>query len=107
MLPALLRGEVAVGAVGGDEGGTVRALVTYGDQCCTVDAFPQMTGLQLKSLIMTTMQLEGGFGDYFLTCQGKTFPSKRPVNTVTEFVDGAALDLVRRGEGEKKHVGET
>ena len=85
----------------------IRATVTYGDQCCSVDAVPSMTGLQLKSLILATLQLDMGFGDCFLTCHGRTFPSRGAVSTVVEFVDGAALDLVRRGEGEAKHVGET
>ena len=85
----------------------IRATVTYGDQCCSVDAVPSMTGLQLKSLILATLSLNMGFGDCFLTCHGRTFPSRGAVSTVVEFVDGAALELVRRGEGEAKHVGET
>ena len=57
-----------------------------------------MSGLQLKSLMMATLQLE---------CDFKTFPSKNAANIVPEFVDGATLDMIRQKEGENKHVCKT
>ena len=94
-------------------------LVTFEDQCCTVQVMPQMTGLQLKSLVLSQLGLKGGFGDFFLTCEGKTFPSRGAVDTVPELRSKggggggggatvhATLVLARRKEGEAKHVGET
>ena len=53
--------------------------VQYRDQTYAVDILPTLTGLMLKSKVISELGLEGGFQDFYLRLEGTPFGSRTPL----------------------------
>ena len=60
-----------------------------------------MTGLQLKSMVLSELSLTGGFQNYVLTCDGNPFASRVPVSSMPSFKTGCTLILEDIGDRPK------
>lgn len=80
--------------------------VAHGDRVYELMILPTLTGLQLKSLIIRELGLDGGFQDYYLTLDGTPFGSRTLVGMHASFADGCRMELEDVGD-RPKAVGHT
>jgi glutaredoxin len=82
--------------------------VTYKSKCETVYILASLTGLQLKSKIIAELGLQGGFGDYYLLCNGLPFGSRTPIINHEGFVKDNNSELILEDRaGRQKAIGHT
>ena len=67
--------------------------VAYKGTQQTCYLLPSLTGLQMKSYIMNEFNLQGGFGDYYLQCQGVPFGSRTKIGLHDHFGEQCHLTL--------------
>jgi hypothetical protein len=65
------------------------------------------TGLVLKSVVIQTSTLSGGFGDFVMECGGESFHSRAPIATNPHLKTGATIMIRQRGTVEARRTGET
>ena len=67
--------------------------VAYKGTQQTCYLLPSLTGLQMKSYIMNEFNLQGGFGGYYLQCQGVPFGSRTKIGLHDHFGEQCHLTL--------------
>ena len=67
--------------------------VAYKGTQQTCYLLPSLTGLQMKSYIMNEFNLQGGFGGYYLQCQGVSFGSRTKIGLHDHFGEQCHLTL--------------
>ena len=61
-----------------------------------------LTGLQLKSMVISACDLDGGFQNYIMAVDGEAFGSRVPVVTNTSFRDGCEVVIEDLGDRPKR-----
>jgi hypothetical protein len=65
------------------------------------------TGLVLKSVVIQTSAMSGGFGDFVMECAGASFHSRAPIVTNPNLKSGCTITIRKRGSTEARRTGET
>ena len=73
---------------------------------CNVYLLPTLTGLQMKSAVISALGLEGGFQDFYLRADDLPFGSRTAIEEHTSYKEGMKLILTDVGDGPKA-VGHT
>mmetsp|Transcript_82947 Transcript_82947/g.165578 ORF Transcript_82947/g.165578 Transcript_82947/m.165578 type:complete len:103 (-) Transcript_82947:203-511(-) len=95
------RGIGVVAAALSSKAAPVTLHVQYRGNIHTVHALPSLTGLMLKSTVIASLGLTGGFQDYYLRLDGAPFGSRTPISMHAGFQPGCTLDLEDVGERPK------
>jgi hypothetical protein len=82
------------------------ATTTTATTTTTISILPTLTGLQLKSLIIHSLSLPGGFQDYYLRLNNQPFGSRTSISEHVGFKDGMEL-ILEDVNGRGKCVGHT